>query len=111
MTPLNKEDSVERKSSYISHLYVYLVAGITSLLQFLFCTIAMILSLCYINFLSQDVTNNLQELAEYISEVQITDENWKVITIQRINLFEGRVYILRQLALNACCLFCITSFY
>ena len=75
MTPLNKEDFVERKSSYISHLYVYLVAGITSLLQFLFCTIAMILSLCYINFLSQDVTDNLQELAEHISEAQITDEN------------------------------------
>ena len=67
----------------------FLVAGITSLLQFLFGTIAMILSLCYINFLSQDVTNNLQELAEDISEVRITDENWKVITIQRINSYEG----------------------
>ena len=49
----------------------------------------MILTICYINFLSQDVTNSLQELAECISESQITDENWKVITIQRINSFEG----------------------
>jgi hypothetical protein len=89
-------DHFERKNSGISHLNVYLVAGITSLLQFLFGTIAMILSLCYINFLSQDVTNNLQGLAEYISDAQITDENWKVITIQRINLFEGTVYILGQ---------------
>ena len=69
--------------------FVYLAAGITSMVQFSFGTIAMILTLCYINFLSQDVTNNLQELAEYISEARITDENWKVITIQRINSFEG----------------------
>ena len=96
MTTLNKEESVQRKNSSISHLNVYLVAGITSLLQFLFGTIAMILSLCYINLLSQDVTNNLQELAEYISEAQITDENWKVITIQRINSFEGKIYIIGQ---------------
>ena len=95
---------------HISYLDVYLVAGITSLLQFLFGTIAMILSLCYINFLSQDVTNNLQELAEHISDAQITDENWKVITIQRINLFEGTVYILGQLALSDSCLFFITGF-
>ena len=97
MTTLNKEESVQRKYSSISHLNVYLVAGITSLLQFLFGTIAMILSLCYINFLSQDVTDNLQELAEHISEAQITDKNWKVITIQRINSFEGTIYILGQL--------------
>ena len=58
-------------------------------MQFLFGTIAMILSLCYINFLSQDVTNNLQKLAECISDARITDENWKVIAIQRINSFEG----------------------
>ena len=69
--------------------FVYLALGITSMVQFSFGTIAMILTLCYINFLSQDVTNNLQELAEYISEARITDENWKVITIQRINSFEG----------------------
>ena len=49
----------------------------------------MILTLCYINFLSQDVTNNLQKLAECISDARITDENWKVIAIQRINSFEG----------------------
>ena len=69
--------------------FVYLASGITSMVQFSFGTIAMILTLCYINFLSQDVTNNLQELAEYISEARITDENWKVITIQRINSFQG----------------------
>ena len=78
---------------HISHRNVYLVAGITSLLQFLFGTIAMPMTLCYINFLSQDVTDNLQELAEHISEAQITDENWKVITIQRINSFEGTIYL------------------
>ena len=77
-------------------MYTYLVAGITSLMQFLFGTIAMPMTLCYINFLSQDVTDNLQELAEHISEAQITDVNWKVITIQRINLFEGTVYMLGQ---------------
>ena len=81
---------------HISHLNVYLVAGITSLLQFLFGTIAMPMTLCYINFLSQDVTDNLQELAEHVSEAQITDENWKVITIQRINSFEGTIYIIGQ---------------
>ena len=64
-------------------------SDISILVQFSFGTIAMILTICYINFLSQDVTNSLQELAECISESQITDENWKVITIQRINLFEG----------------------
>ena len=69
--------------------FVHLASGITSMVQFSFGTIAMILTLCYINFMSQDVTNNLQELAEYISEARITDENWKVITIQRINSFEG----------------------
>ena len=87
----------ERTAAFhISYLNVYLVAGITSLLQFLFGTIAMPMTLCYINFLSQDVTDNLQELAEHISEAQITDENWKVITIQRINSFEGTIYIIGQ---------------
>ena len=64
-------------------------SDISLLVQFTFGTISMILSLCYINFLSQDITDNLQELAEHIAEAQITDENWKVITIQRINSFEG----------------------
>ena len=64
-------------------------SDISILVQFSFGTIAMVLPICYINFLSQDVTNSLQELAECISESQITDENWKVITIQRINSFEG----------------------
>ena len=64
-------------------------SDISILVQFSFGTIAMILTICYINFLSQDVTNSLQELAECISESQITNENWKVITIQRINSFEG----------------------
>ena len=62
---------------------------ISILVQLSTGTISMILTICYINFLSQDVTNNLQELAECISEAQITDEKWQVITIQRINSFEG----------------------
>ena len=64
-------------------------SDISILVQFSFGAIAMVLPICYINFLSQDVANSLQELAECISESQITDENWKVITIQRINSFEG----------------------
>ena len=59
------------------------------MVQFTFGTIGMILSLCYINLLSQDVTNNLHELAECISEAQITDEKWQAITIQKINSFQG----------------------
>ena len=69
--------------------FAYLASGIMSMVQFLFGTIAMILTLCYINFLSQDVTNNLRQLTECISEAQITDEKWQVITIQKINSFEG----------------------
>ena len=64
-------------------------SDISILVQFLFGTISMILSLCYINFLSQDITNNLHNLAECISEAQITDEKWQVITIQKINSFQG----------------------
>ena len=64
-------------------------SDISLMVQFTFGTIGMILSLCYINFLSQDVTNNLHELAECISEAQITDEKWQAITIQKINSFQG----------------------
>ena len=64
-------------------------SDISLMVQFTFGTIGMILSLCYINLLSQDVTNNLHELAECISEAQITDEKWQVITIQKINSFQG----------------------
>ena len=64
-------------------------SDISLLVQFTFGTIGMILSLCYINFLSQDVTNNLHELAECIIEAQITVEKWQVITIQKINSFQG----------------------
>ena len=49
----------------------------------------MVLTLCYINFLSYDVTSNLHELKDCISEAEISNERWQAITIQRINSFEG----------------------
>ena len=49
----------------------------------------MVLTLCYINFLSYDVTSNLHELKDCISEAEISNEKWQAITIQRINSFEG----------------------
>ena len=49
----------------------------------------MVLTLCYINFLSYDVTSNLHELKDCISEAEISNERWQSNTIQRINSFEG----------------------
>ena len=59
------------------------------MIEFSSGVIAIQMTICYVNFLSHDVTTNLYELKEQISELETSNEKWQTITIQRINSFEG----------------------